>query len=374
LVDALASEIGAELARQGLTIAFAESCTGGLLSKMMTDVPGASRYFIGAVCAYSNGSKVRLLAVSRDTLTRFGAVSAETATEMARGARERMGTDIGVAVTGVAGPGGASEEKPVGLVFVAVADGKGSETWRHEFKGDRDSVRDQAARAAMGHLRDRVNSPKESLVPMAGDFRIGVLASGGGTDLQSILDACERGDIPGKVVVVVTNNPEAKCLERARKHGAEAILIDHRGKKREEHEREVVAAMKFHKVDLVVLAGYLRMLTPYIVGEFRGRMINVHPALLPHFGGKGMHGLNVHRAVLDAGEKESGATVHFVDESIDGGPIIAQGRVPVRDGDTPEDLQARVLEEEHRLLPKIVGLIANGKVKIEGLKVRVESE
>jgi phosphoribosylglycinamide formyltransferase-1 len=339
---------------------------------MITDAPGASRYFIGAVCAYSNGSKVRLLAVSRDTLTRFGAVSAEVAAEMANGARERLGTDIGVAITGVAGPGGASAEKPVGIVFIAMAHGRSTETWRHDFKGDRDSVRNQAARTAMEHLRDRVKSPNANQVSMTGEFRIGVLASGSGTDLQSILDACERGDIPGKVVVVVTNNPGAKCLERARKHGADALLIDHRGKTREEHEREVVAILKSHKVDLVVLAGYLRMFTPYIVGEFRGKMINVHPALLPLFGGKGMHGISVHKAVLDAGCKASGCTVHFVDESIDGGPIIAQGCVPVRDGDSPEDLQAMVLEEEHRILPRVIGLIAKGKVKMEGLKVRVE--
>jgi phosphoribosylglycinamide formyltransferase-1 len=339
---------------------------------MITDVPGSSRYFIGAICAYSNGAKVRLLGVSRDTLTQHGAVSTEVAAEMAKGARERLGTDIGVSITGVAGPGGASAEKPVGVVFIAVAHGCGIETWRHDFKGDRNSVRNQAAAMAMGHLRDRVKSPKENQVPMAGDFRIGVLASGSGTDLQSILDACERGEILGKVVVVVTNNPGAKCLERARRHGADALCIDHRGKRREEHEREVVAALKSHEVELVVLAGYLRMFTPYIVGEFRGRMINVHPALLPLFGGKGMHGINVHKAALDSGAKVSGATVHFVDESIDGGPIIAQGCVPVRAGDSPEDLQARVLEEEHRLLPKVVGLIARGKVKIEGKKVFLE--
>ncbi|MFH0816129.1 MAG: phosphoribosylglycinamide formyltransferase [Methanobacteriota archaeon] len=372
--EPIAVEIGARLASQGMTLAIAESCTGGLLSKLITDVPGASRYFTGAVCAYSNGGKVRLLSVSRDTLTKSGAVSAEVAAEMASGARERMGTDIGVAITGVAGPDGATAGKPVGLVFIAVADGRGSEAWRHDFKGDRGSVRNQAARAALEHLRDRVKNPDANPVPMSGEFRIGVLASGSGTDLQSILDACSRGDIPGKVVVVVTNNPEAKCLERARRYGADAVLVDHRGKKREEHEREVVAELKARKVELVVLAGYLRMFTPYIVNEFRGRMINVHPALLPLFGGKGMHGIKVHEAVLEAGCKVSGATVHFVDESIDGGPIIAQGCVSVREGDTAEDLQARVLEEEHRLLPRIIALIANGKVHLEGLKVRVESE
>jgi phosphoribosylglycinamide formyltransferase-1 len=372
LAEPLAGELGAELARRGMTLAIAESCTGGLLSKMVTDVPGASRYFAGAVCAYGNGAKVRLLAVSRESLARFGAVSAEVAAEMAQGAREKLDSSVGLAVTGIAGPGGGTEGKPVGLAFIAVADGKGVETWRHVFEGDREAVRGQAALAALSHVRDRVKSTDANRVAMAADFRIGVLASGGGTDLQSILDACGRGEIPGKVVVVVSNNPDAGCLERARRHGAAAVAIDHRGKMREEHERLVVAELKRHEVQLVVLAGYLRMLTPYIVGEFRGRMINVHPALLPLFGGKGMHGMNVHKAVLAAGVKESGATVHFVDESIDGGPIIAQSRVPVRPGDAPEDLQARVLEEEHRLLPKVVGLIARGKVKIEGKKVFVE--
>lgn len=207
---------------------------------------------------------------------------------------------------------------------------------------------------------------------MTGEFRIGVLASGGGTDLQSILDACASGDIPGKVVVVVCNVPGAGCLERARRHGAEPVCIGHKGKKREEHEREIAEVLKSRKVDLVVLAGYLRMLTPYFVRQFKGKLINIHPALLPQFGGKGMHGLKVHQAVLDAGCKVSGCSVHFVDESIDGGPIIAQRCVPVREGDTADALQARVLEEEHRLLPHVVGLIAKGKVKITGRKVTVE--
>jgi phosphoribosylglycinamide formyltransferase-1 len=207
---------------------------------------------------------------------------------------------------------------------------------------------------------------------MAREFRIGVLASGGGTDLQSVLDACGNGEIPGKVVVVVCNNPGAYCLERARKHGAEAVLVDHRGRKREQHEREVVEVLRRSGVDLVVLAGYIRMFTPYFIGEFRGKIINVHPALLPLFGGKGHHGLKVHEAVLAAGCKVSGCTVHFVDESIDGGPIIAQRCVPLREGDTPETLQARVLEEEHRLLPHVVGLIARGKVKLVDGKVSVE--
>jgi phosphoribosylglycinamide formyltransferase-1 len=369
LAEPLAIEVGNLLAGRGWRLALAESCTGGLLSKIITDVPGSSGYFAGAVCAYANEAKVRMLGVSEKSLREHGAVSEAVAGEMAAGARERFAADYSVAVTGVAGPDGGTAGKPVGLVFIALASAGKLVVRRYEFAGSREAVRGQAAAAALALLRDTLISRAGDGGPVAETFEIGVLASGGGTDLQSILDACERGDIAGRVAVVITNNPGAGCLDRARRHGAAAVAIDHRGITREEHERQVVAELRRHGVKLVVLAGYLRMLTPYIVGEFKGRMINIHPALLPAFGGKGMHGINVHRAVLAAGSRESGCTVHFVDESIDGGPIIAQSKVPVRTGDTPEDLQARVLEEEHRLLPKVVGLIAKGKVKIEEGKV-----
>ena len=203
-------------------------------------------------------------------------------------------------------------------------------------------------------------------------MRIGVLASGNGTDFQSIIDAVDNGDVTADIVVLISNKIDAYALERARKHRIPAICIPHGGMSREEHELEVANALDAHKVDLVVLAGYLRMMTTYLVDKYRWRMMNVHPALLPRFGGKGMHGERVHRAVLDAGCKVSGCTVHFVTEDVDGGPIIAQKSVPVLEGDTPETLAKRVLDAEHTLLPRAIQLFAEGKLKVvDGKRVRV---
>lgn len=202
-------------------------------------------------------------------------------------------------------------------------------------------------------------------------IRIGVLASGGGTNLQAIIDACERGEIDGDVVVVISNIPEALALERARKHRIDAFAFPHKGVTREQHEQDVIDCLEQHQVDLVCLAGYLRMMTPLIIRKYAGRMMNTHPALLPAFGGKGMHGLNVHLAVLDYGCKVSGCTIHFVTEEVDGGQIILQKAVPVSEDDTPETLQERILKEEHKLFPRAIQLFAQGKLKIEGRKCRV---
>ncbi len=204
-------------------------------------------------------------------------------------------------------------------------------------------------------------------------IRIAVLASGGGTNLQSIIDACESGYIDGTVVAVISNKEGAYALERARMHGAEAILIPSRGKKRREHEKEVMTELDRIKPDLILLAGYMRMLTPDFIERYSGRIMNIHPALLPCFGGKGMYGENVHRAVLDSGAKVSGCTVHFVTPEVDGGPIIVQRCVPVLEGDTVETLKARVLEEEHKAYPEAVRLFAEGRLSIEGNLVRRKS-
>ena len=202
-------------------------------------------------------------------------------------------------------------------------------------------------------------------------IRIGVLASGGGTNLQSIIDSCERGEIDGDVVVVISNVPEAFALERARKHGIEAYAFPHKDVTREEHEADIIACLEQHQAVLVCLAGYLRMLTPVFIEKYAGRLMNTHPALLPSFGGKGMHGLNVHKAVLDYGCKVSGCTIHFVTLDVDGGPIILQKAVPVLDGDTPELLQERILKEEHKLYPRAIQLFAQGKLKRDGRRVRI---
>jgi len=202
-------------------------------------------------------------------------------------------------------------------------------------------------------------------------IRIGVLASGGGTNLQAIIDACERGEIDGDVVVVVSNLPEAPALERARNHRIAAFAFPHKGMTREQHEQEIIDCLEQYKVDLVCLAGYLRMMTPLIIRKYAGRMMNTHPALLPSFGGSGMHGLNVHQAVIAYGCKVSGCTIHFVTEEVDGGQIILQKSVPVLEDDTPETLQERVLKEEHKLFPRAIELFARGKLKIEGRRCRV---
>jgi phosphoribosylglycinamide formyltransferase-1 len=202
-------------------------------------------------------------------------------------------------------------------------------------------------------------------------IRIGVLASGGGTNLQAIIDACESGEIDGDVVVVISNVSEAFALERAKKHGIDAFAFPHKGITREDHEKDVIDCLEQHQVDLVVLAGYLRMLTPVLINKYAGRMMNTHPALLPSFGGKGMHGLNVHQAVLDYGCKVSGCTIHFVTLDVDGGQIILQKAVPVQENDSAEMLQERILKEEHKLLPRAIQLFAQGKLKIEGRRCRV---
>jgi len=179
-----------------------------------------------------------------------------------------------------------------------------------------------------------------------GPVRVAVLVSGGGTNLQALLDALHDSPI-ARVARVISNRPDAGALERARRAGVPTTVL------RDANDpAELQSALA--GAQLVVLAGYLKLVHSSVVARFRGRMINIHPALLPAFGGPGMYGHRVHEAVLASGAKESGATVHFVDEAFDRGAIIAQEKVPVQKGDTAETLAARVLEAEHRLLPKVV--------------------
>ncbi|MGN0771393.1 MAG: phosphoribosylglycinamide formyltransferase [Christensenellales bacterium] len=185
--------------------------------------------------------------------------------------------------------------------------------------------------------------------------RIAVFASGGGSDMQSVIDGCESGLIDGKVVAVITNKQDIGALERAKKHAIESkvfLIGDYDGAS--DRDLAIAKYLDGKDIDLIVLAGYLAIVTPVLVDRYRGRIINIHPSLIPKFCGKGMYGLKVHSAVIQAGEKESGATVHYVDEGADTGEIIAQVKVPVLDGDTPQSLQARVLEQEHILLPSVV--------------------
>jgi phosphoribosylglycinamide formyltransferase-1 len=201
---------------------------------------------------------------------------------------------------------------------------------------------------------------------------LGVLASGRGTDLQSIIDHIRLGVLRDvDIGIIISNNPDAYALERAKKHGIEARYIDHRKKEKSVFEGEVLDALKEAGVRLVVLAGWMRILTPHFVKNYSQRMMNIHPALLPLFGGKGMYGERVHKAVLASGMKVSGCTVHYVTEEVDAGPIILQTSVRVKEEDTYETLAERVLVYEHRIYSKAIQLHVDGRTRLERVKVDI---
>lgn len=205
-------------------------------------------------------------------------------------------------------------------------------------------------------------------------LRLCVLVSGGGTNLQALIDAVEDGRIQdAEIAMVISNNQGAYALDRAREHGIPCRCIspkDYSG--REEFNDAFIAAVTESAPDLIVLAGFLVVLPQRFIRMYENRIINIHPSLLPAFGGKGYYGLKVHEAALARGVKLTGATVHFVDEGTDTGPIILQKAVPVKDGDTPERLQRRVMEQaEWKLLPEAVNLIASGRVTVTGHKVYI---
>ncbi len=201
--------------------------------------------------------------------------------------------------------------------------------------------------------------------------KIAVFASGSGSDFQSVIDANEREKFC-EISLLVASKEGIYAIERAKQHGIDHIV---RSKKdfpsSEAMFEDIIAELKKRGVDYIVLAGYLSMITPNFVRAFPDRIINIHPSLIPSFCGKGNYGLNVHRAALEYGVKISGLTVHFVDEQYDSGAIILQRAVEVKDDDTPETLQARILEEEHKALPEAVRLLTTGKLKKEGRKVTV---
>lgn len=195
--------------------------------------------------------------------------------------------------------------------------------------------------------------------------KLAVLCSGRGSDLQSIIDSIQRGELQAEISIVITDKPKVQALERAEKAGIKNICVDRKlFDNRADFEAEILKNLG--EIDLVVLAGFMRILSPDFVKKFAGRLMNIHPSLLPAF-----PGAHAHRDVLAYGVKISGCTVHFVDEGTDSGPIILQAAVEVKDDDTEETLAARVLEQEHIIYPKAIKLFVEGKLKIDGRKVKI---
>lgn len=195
--------------------------------------------------------------------------------------------------------------------------------------------------------------------------RVAVLVSGGGTNLQALIDASRRGELPSaELALVVSNNPDAFALERAKRADIETAVCLRKGVSREAFEDQLTSILEAHEIDLIVLAGFMAILSPEFVARYPESIINVHPSLIPSFCGEGFYGLRVHRAALDYGVKVTGATVHFVNEIPDGGRIIFQKAVEIQDGDTPEILQRRVMEQaEWILLPRALEKVANERMK-----------
>ena len=198
-------------------------------------------------------------------------------------------------------------------------------------------------------------------------LRVGVLASGGGTDLQSIIDASEKGMIDAEVVVVISDNKDAFALKRAEGHKIDAIFIDTKKFSNQNHDKEIDKIFSNHKVDLIIGAGYMRILSSWFVKKWFGKLINIHPAILPSF-----KGANGQGDAFDYGVKISGCTTHFMDEKMDHGPIILQAAVKVMPNDDIDKLAKRILDVEHQILPRTVQLFAEGRLKIKGRKVKIK--
>jgi phosphoribosylglycinamide formyltransferase-1 len=188
--------------------------------------------------------------------------------------------------------------------------------------------------------------------------RIVVLISGSGTNLQAIIDACKSNDYPGEVVGVVSNKADAYGLTRAEDTGIDTVALSHKDfENRESYDQALISKIDLFRPDVIVLAGFMRILTPAFVQHYQGKLVNIHPSLLPKY-----QGLNTHQRAIDAGDKEHGVSVHFVTEELDGGPVILQAKVPVFDGDTSDDLAARVHEQEHRIYPLVVKWLCQNRL------------
>lgn len=217
------------------------------------------------------------------------------------------------------------------------------------------------------------NSPGYNTVPevtaldSGKALRIAVFASGRGSDFQAIVDANERNEVHLNITLLVCNNKDAFVIQRARNHSIPYVIMDHRGKEREKYDREIDEVLTENGIDLIVLAGFMRILSPWFVTKWRERIVNIHPALLPSF-----PGAHAHKDVLEYGVKITGLTIHFVDEEVDHGPIIFQLPVEVHDDDDEESLSKRVLDQEHIWYPRIIQWISDGRVKVDGRKVTVD--
>ena len=204
-------------------------------------------------------------------------------------------------------------------------------------------------------------------------LRVAVLASGRGSNLQAVIDAIDAGTLQAKIVAVISNKQEAPALERARQHGLPGLFVNPkpyagRPDSREAYDRELLDVLRRHDVELVLLAGYMKIVTTVLVEAFANRMMNIHPSLLPSF-----PGLDVQKKAIEWGCKLAGCTVHFVTEGVDEGPIILQAAVPILDEDSPNTLAARILEQEHKIYPRAVQLFAEGRLRIEGHRVFIEA-
>ncbi|MDF0675305.1 MAG: phosphoribosylglycinamide formyltransferase [Nitrospira sp.] len=203
-------------------------------------------------------------------------------------------------------------------------------------------------------------------------LRVAVLASGRGSNLQAIVDAIEAGQVQAQIVAVISNKKDAVALERARKHGLTDIFVDPkpfvgRPDSREAYDRSLLEILQRHEVELVLLAGYMKIVTAVLVNAYANRMMNIHPSLLPSF-----PGLDVQKKAIDWGCKLAGCTVHFVTEGVDEGPIIIQAAVPILDDDTPETLAAKILVQEHKICPRAVQLFAEGRLRVDGRRVFID--
>lgn len=206
-------------------------------------------------------------------------------------------------------------------------------------------------------------------------MNLAVFASGGGTNFQSILEAAASDRLPARIRLLVSDRPGAGALDRAERANVPRAVIDpNPDAASEPYAERLLATLDAHGVDFLALAGFLRKIPPPVVERFRGRLVNIHPALLPAFGGKGMYGRRVHESVLEYGCRWSGVTVHLVDEEYDQGPVVQQVPVPVRPGDTTDELADRVLTVEHRLYPETLRLFAQEKIRIDGRSIRVSED